>query len=147
IYKAIDPEGRGKNITDSQKEQIDLLQKQIEKQNALIAVNKQIQDSFTELGQAVTDKLLGAANSTEKLKLALIKLAALEAFKYFAGGQTNSALGSFFTGVLQGLGGRAAGGPVQAGMPYRVGENGPETVVFGQSGRIIPNMDAATKVS
>jgi hypothetical protein len=35
--------------------------------------------------------------------------------------------------------GRAAGGPVTAGMPYVVGERGREVFVPNQSGRIIPN--------
>lgn len=35
--------------------------------------------------------------------------------------------------------GRASGGPVMAGMPYRVGENGVETFVPEQNGSIMPN--------
>lgn len=35
--------------------------------------------------------------------------------------------------------GRAKGGPVRAGEPYLVGEEGPELVVPEQSGRVIPN--------
>jgi hypothetical protein len=35
--------------------------------------------------------------------------------------------------------GRAVGGPVTAGQPYIVGENGPEAFVPGTSGRIVPN--------
>jgi len=34
---------------------------------------------------------------------------------------------------------RAAGGPVMPGVRYRVGERGPEDVVFGQRGMVIPN--------
>jgi len=54
--------------------------------------------------------------------------------------------GSFGAGVLNGLGslitaalgapGRATGGPVSGGRPYRVGENGPELFVPSSSGRI-----------
>ena len=36
-------------------------------------------------------------------------------------------------------GARARGGPVQAGRPYLVGEEGPEIVVPGQSGTVVPN--------
>jgi hypothetical protein len=36
-------------------------------------------------------------------------------------------------------GGRAAGGPVTGGIPYLVGENGPEIFMPSQSGTIIPN--------
>lgn len=34
---------------------------------------------------------------------------------------------------------RAKGGPVQAGKPYLVGEKGPEIIVPGQSGTVVPN--------
>lgn len=39
--------------------------------------------------------------------------------------------------------GRASGGPVSAGSPYIVGEQGPELFVPGMSGAIIPNRAAA----
>ena len=47
----------------------------------------------------------------------------------------------FQTGPLSNLfgGGRAMGGSVMAGVPYLVGEKGPEIVVPGQSGSVIPN--------
>jgi hypothetical protein len=43
--------------------------------------------------------------------------------------------GSFIGNAIAG---RASGGPVQAGVPYIVGEQGPELAVFGQSGTIVP---------
>lgn len=39
--------------------------------------------------------------------------------------------------LLGGAPGRATGGPVAAGRPYRVGENGPELFVPGSAGRIV----------
>lgn len=44
-------------------------------------------------------------------------------------------------GLLGGLfgGGKAAGGPIQAGVPYLVGEKGPELIVPSASGFVIPN--------
>lgn len=39
---------------------------------------------------------------------------------------------------------RAAGGPVRAGMPYLVGEEGPELIVPGASGTVIPNDQLAS---
>jgi phage-related protein len=63
--------------------------------------------------------------------------------------QIADAIGGLFSaiGSLVGLGGvpalnipgRAVGGPVTGGMPYIVGEQGPELFVPSQSGRIIPN--------
>ena len=46
-------------------------------------------------------------------------------------------IGSLFSGF--GIGAKAAGGPVSAGRPYVVGERGPEVMVPGSSGVIIPN--------
>jgi hypothetical protein len=50
-------------------------------------------------------------------------------------------LSGFFSSALGGLFGgfKAEGGPVSAGVPYIVGERGPEWFVPGQSGGIIPN--------
>jgi phage-related minor tail protein len=55
--------------------------------------------------------------------------------------------GSFGAGLLNGLGGlvtsllgapgRATGGPISAGRPYMVGENGPELFVPSSGGRIV----------
>lgn len=43
------------------------------------------------------------------------------------------------SGLRNEMEGRANGGPVTAGTPYIVGERGPEIVVPGQSGTVIPN--------
>ncbi|MBL8376554.1 MAG: hypothetical protein JNM79_01645 [Burkholderiales bacterium] len=45
----------------------------------------------------------------------------------------------FFDGILQFLGFRAGGGPVQAGGAYVVGERGPELFVPGAAGTVVPN--------
>jgi hypothetical protein len=49
-----------------------------------------------------------------------------------AGGGWMSLFGSFFGG------GKAVGGPVMSGVPYLVGERGPELVVPSSSGTVIP---------
>lgn len=51
----------------------------------------------------------------------------------FGGGGLGSIFSSFFGGA------RATGGPVNPNKAYLVGENGPELMVPGQSGTIIPN--------
>lgn len=48
----------------------------------------------------------------------------------------NGAAGGLFGGIN--LFGRATGGPVNAGQPYRVGERGPETFVPTSPGKIVP---------
>jgi hypothetical protein len=52
----------------------------------------------------------------------------------FGSGLLNG-LGSLVTSLL-GVPGRATGGPVSGGRPYRVGENGPELFVPSSAGRI-----------
>ena len=145
IYKSIDPEGKGKNITDAQKAEIELLNQQIEAQNQLIKVNEQIKDSFTSLGDSVTQWALGADGGIEKVRLALVKLAALAIWKSAFGGQSSGAGGAFFQGLVGGL--RATGGPTEPGKVYRVGEQGPENVIFGSAATVIPNQEANMKVS
>ncbi len=55
-------------------------------------------------------------------------------------GVKNSALGQAITGAFKAVTGqRAAGGSVQAGQAYRVGEFGSELFVPNSSGRIVPN--------
>lgn len=46
-------------------------------------------------------------------------------------------------GLVTGAPGRAVGGPVTAGMPYIVGERGPELFVPGSSGSILPRVPSA----
>jgi hypothetical protein len=57
---------------------------------------------------------------------------------YLFGGEGG---GGALTGFLSslGIGARAAGGPVSAGMPYLVGEQGPEVIVPKMPGTVIPN--------
>ena len=57
-----------------------------------------------------------------------------------SGSGRNGLIGNLFDGALSlfGIGQRALGGPVGAGMPYLVGERGPEIFAPGQSGRILP---------
>lgn len=52
-------------------------------------------------------------------------------------GRSKDALGGFVRNIF-GMEGRAAGGPVSAGTPYVVGERGPELMVPGSSGTIMP---------
>lgn len=52
-----------------------------------------------------------------------------------------AAIGGFDWGGLFGsiFGARANGGPITAGMPYLVGERGPELIVPSTSGKVLPN--------
>lgn len=54
--------------------------------------------------------------------------------------EDSGGIGGFFSSLLGSFGGgRASGGPVVPGHYYVVGENGPEVLVPGMSGTVIPN--------
>lgn len=69
----------------------------------------------------------------------------------FGGGGSSALSGFSFesswfndpTATVNLAGARAAGGPVHMGLPYLVGERGPEIVVPGQSGQVVPNHELA----
>lgn len=63
------------------------------------------------------------------------------AFGGLTGGSAGSGIGSFLTSLFGGA--RAAGGPVEAGKAYVVGEKRPELFVPNQSGVIVPRLPGA----
>jgi lambda family phage tail tape measure protein len=61
-----------------------------------------------------------------------------------AAGAASGGGGGFFSGLISGIGRvfggeRASGGPVAAGLPYLVGERGPELVIPRAAGTVVPN--------
>lgn len=106
---------------------------------------------FEGLQQELKDGFLDAIVSGEDLAGVFEQLAksiaraALEAALFntgpFAsgggGGGGGSLLGSLFGSIFSGF--RASGGPVSGGRAYVVGERGPELMVPGVSGTVIPN--------
>lgn len=91
------------------------------------------------------------SNILKKLAELLLNSAFDALFKPAGGGGIFGTLTSAFGGAgsLFGGGGseyipssafKAAGGPVEAGRPYVVGEKGPEVLVPGRSGNIIPSL-------
>ena len=100
-------------------------------------------DTFT---QAFTDAVTGAKNFGDAMKgLAksvvdsLIKMLV----QYYITKPLFDAISGGISGAFGGGGGaagaRASGGPVTAGRPYLVGEKGPELMVPGTNGNIVPN--------
>lgn len=142
LYRQIDPEGRGKNITDVQKAQLEGAVKQIEAQKEMLEINKKIDSSFQSLGSAVSDWALGGVNAIQKVKIELIKLIALEGLKAL-GGSGSGLAGSFVNGLISGLGGRENGGYVSPGQTVVVGEKRPELFTAGATGGYVtPNVPA-----
>jgi len=107
----------------------------------MVAGTKSAEEVFVEFLNSVADALLETAQRM------IAQYIAIGIAKAFALGNTP---GANFTPVdslpsigpinpdVSGFFGRALGGPVAAGQPYPVGENGPELFVPYQAGRIIP---------
>lgn len=81
--------------------------------------NMLLRQTLEKLSQQITDAFKASANSGQ------------------SGQGWGAALSSFFSTAFGGA--RANGGPVQAGVPYLVGERGPELFVAPKTGTIIPN--------
>lgn len=92
-------------------------------------------------GKSFRDVLAGIASDIAKL---IIRKSITEPFGNAVSPLISSAtsgIGEWFGGAFSSIfgGARAEGGPVMAGVPYMVGERGPELFVPNSSGGIVPN--------
>jgi len=110
-------------------------------------VYKAVGDYIKELGNVPEEKqteilaLMDAGKVDEAYAildaLSAARTVALKVQPYIAGGFTSP---SFISDAFRAtVPGRASGGPISANQPYVVGEEGPEIIVPGQSGTVIPN--------
>lgn len=76
-------------------------------------------------------------NFKQLLANMLAKAIATDISNAILGRSSDGGLGDLFGGIFGGF--RATGGPVTAGVPYVVGEQGREMFVPSQNGRIVPN--------
>lgn len=131
--------------------EIELSEKKRSTLESMKAAQKGLNDAQKFFGDAAVDALedlivngAKAEDVVKNLAKALVK-AALQAALLGQGplagvfGTTgaNGAVGGLF-GAGASLFGRATGGPVNPGQPYRVGERGPETFVPTVPGKIVP---------
>lgn len=86
--------------------------------------------------QSLGEALLATAIGLKAIKAAFKTLNPAVAL---AAGIGLIALGAVIKNTVGNIGGRAGGGPVQAGKPYTVGELGRELFIPSSAGRIIPN--------
>lgn len=92
-------------------------------------------------GAKAEDVVKNLAKSLAKAALQAALMGSGPLAGFFGTAGANGATGGLFGSLLSGAGGlfgRATGGPVNAGQPYRVGERGPETFVPTGPGKIIP---------
>lgn len=141
-------EEQGLKITDPLKEKISTLadeyasaavaaEKLAESQGKVKAASEDFKSTAKDImGGFITDLRNGVsasdalANALNKIVDKLIDIALNAILGGFGGGG-----GSLFSSLFA----RADGGPVSANQPYLVGERGPEVVVPGRSGVVVPN--------
>lgn len=98
-----------------------------------------------EVGHALAEGILMGRSWKNVLDSLIIAFAQLIVKMYLLKALQDSSFGSskiggFFTSLVSGFGGgKAGGGPVSGGMPYLVGEQGPEIFMPNTSGSIVPN--------
>jgi len=97
---------------------------------------KSVASSAFDFIQQGIDKLLGPLQRL--IDMAQSAFNAAKSAVSSVGGSISSGIQSIVN-TGKAITGRAGGGPVFAGTPYIVGENGPELFVPGSSGSIIPN--------
>ena len=151
--------GTGAPGSLTSREYADFLQQQeraVERLNELdkeqIESKRRLQDAVSDIGFTFSSAFESAILSGEKLSDVLKGLARDIASVALRAAVIEPLLGgvrglfqSSSTGGTGGLSleslfpGKALGGPVAAGSPYLVGEKGPELMVPGTSGTIIPN--------
>jgi hypothetical protein len=139
------PAPPGPGITEANAERLHKAIEDINNQlEQSIALSKRWTDALMDVGGAAFDVFAGILDGTKDAKTAILdfikQLALAEAKAAFLHLlNPNSALGPIATllgGQFPGLPGRASGGPVMAGMPYMVGERGPELFIPHSAGRI-----------
>lgn len=108
--------------------------------NAAESIQGAFSDFFFDVMQGNLSNLADSFKKTIDRMVA--DLLAANLFKMVGGIGTGTAgeanLSGFFASIFGGISGRATGGPVTAGTPYWVGEEGPEIVIPSASSTVVP---------
>ena len=108
-------------------------------QSATSAIETAVTRSFTSVENTIARAVISGKTSMDGLVSAILADFDRIATTQFLVKPIESVLTSIAGAILPVGGARAAGGPVDAGTPYLVGEQGPELFVPGAAGAIAPN--------
>jgi phage-related minor tail protein len=108
-------------------------------QGATGAIETAVTRSFTSVENTISRAVLSGKTSMDQLVTSILSSFDRIATTQFLVKPLESVLTQVAGAVLPVGGARAAGGPVDAGVPYLVGEQGPELFTPGASGSIAPN--------
>ena len=113
-------------------------------------VGEALNSVFSSVASGIEDAILGARSFSDVLQGVLQDIKRIfvqtaitgpleESLKKIFGGKGGGSAGGGIVNFVGSLFTKASGGGFNAGQRLLVGERGPEEVVFGQGGRVIPN--------
>lgn len=108
-------------------------------QSSTTAIETAVTRSFNSVENTIARAVISGKTSMDQLVTAILSDFDRIATTQFIVKPIESALTSIAGAILPIGGARASGGPVDAGVPYLVGEKGPELFTPGASGAIAPN--------
>jgi phage-related minor tail protein len=108
-------------------------------QSATSAIETAVSRSFRSVENTIARAVLGGKASMDQLVAAILADFDRIATTQFIVHPIENALSAIAGAILPLGGARAAGGPVAAGTPYLVGEEGPELFMPASAGTIAPN--------
>jgi phage-related minor tail protein len=108
-------------------------------QSSTAAIETAVARSFTSVENTIARAVISGKTSMDQLVTAILADFDRIATTQFIVHPIENALTSIASAILPLGGARAAGGPVDAGVPYLVGEQGPELFTPAASGSIAPN--------
>jgi phage-related minor tail protein len=102
-------------------------------------IERAVSGSFNAIADTIARAVLSGKASMDSLVNAILADFDRIAVKDFIAKPIEGVIASLFSSLLPIGGARAAGGPVDAGLAYLVGEQGPELFVPLGAGSIVPN--------
>ena len=108
-------------------------------QSSTAAIETAVTRSFSSVENTIARAVIGGKTSMDQLVSAILADFDRIATTQFIVKPIENALTSIASAILPIGGARASGGPVDAGIPYLVGEQGPELFTPSAAGAITPN--------
>lgn len=111
--------------------------------DAGLSIERSITRSFNSVANTISRAALSGKTSIDQMVNAILADFDRIAVREFIAKPIEGLVSSIIGSLLPVSGARAAGGPVNAGAAYLVGENGPELFVPSANGSIAPNAQPA----
>jgi phage-related minor tail protein len=108
-------------------------------------IERAVSGSFNSIADTIARAVLSGKASMDSLVNAILADFDRISVKDFIAKPIEGVLSSLLSSLLPVGGARAAGGPVDAGLAYIVGEQGPELFVPQGAGAIVPNGASAAR--